>query len=80
MWLIRVRPLSKQQTQKENLKRESLTKGEKDKKEKIVKGLKKKAKDFKSRYGDDYKSVMYATATKMAKKNPAEEESWTKYK
>ena len=60
---------------KRELEERTLTKGEKDKKEKIVKGLKKKAKDFKSRYGDDYKSVMYATATKMAKKNPAEEES-----
>ena len=30
----------------------------------------KKAKgDFKDRYGDDAEGVMYATATKMAKKN-----------
>ena len=30
----------------------------------------KKAKgDFKDRYGDDAEAVMYATATKMAKKN-----------
>lgn len=36
-------------------------------KERLVKGLKKSAKDFKSRYGKRAKSVMYATATKMAK-------------
>jgi hypothetical protein len=29
--------------------------------------MKKVAKGFKSRYGKDYKSVMYATATKLAK-------------
>ena len=36
-------------------------------KERLVKGLKKSAEDFKSRYGERAKSVMYATATKMAK-------------
>jgi Na+/phosphate symporter len=36
-------------------------------KERIVKGLKKSAADFKQRYGARAKSVMYATATKMAK-------------
>lgn len=45
----------------------SLSKEEEKDREKYVKGMKKSAKDFKSRYGDDYKSVMYATATKMAK-------------
>ena len=40
---------------------------EKSEKERIVKGMKKSAKDFKSRYGKDAKSVMYATATKRAK-------------
>ena len=45
----------------------SLSKGEEKDREKYVKGMKKSAKDFKARYGDDYKSVMYATATKMAK-------------
>ena len=51
---------------------DTLTKGQKKKKEKYVKGMKKGAKDFKKRYGDDYKSVMYATATKMAKENTNE--------
>ena len=45
----------------------ALTKGEEDEKEKNVKGMKKSFSDFKKRYGDDAKSVMYATATKMAK-------------
>ncbi len=45
-----------------------LTKPEKKEKEKIVKGMKKNKKDFKKRYGDDAESVMYATATKIAKK------------
>tara|TARA_Y100001937_G_scaffold116510_1_gene168525 strand:+ start:368 stop:1216 length:849 start_codon:yes stop_codon:yes gene_type:complete len=45
----------------------TLTKPEKKKKEKVVKGMKKSKKDFKRRYGDDAESVMYATATKIAK-------------
>ena len=45
----------------------SLTKPEKKEKEKVVKGMKKSKKDFKRRYGDDAESVMYATATKIAK-------------
>ena len=49
-----------------------LSKKQKSKKEKYVKGMKKSAKDFKARYGDDYKSVMYATATKMAKEDISE--------
>jgi hypothetical protein len=44
-----------------------LTKPEKKEKEKIVKGMKKDKKGFKQRYGDDAESVMYATATKLAK-------------
>ena len=39
---------------------------EKDKAEDIVKGMKKNLSSFKRRYGKDYKSVMYATANKMA--------------
>ena len=44
-----------------------LSNKEKGKKEKIVKGMKGAKSDFKKRYGDDAKSVMYATATKLAK-------------
>ena len=57
----------------QELEERTLTKGEKDKKEKYVKGLKKRAKDFKKRYGSDYKSVMYGTATNMAKRDATEE-------
>ena len=46
----------------------SLTKGEEKDKEKYVKGMKKAKGDFKKRYGKDAEAVMYATATKMAKK------------
>ena len=46
-----------------------LTKAEEKTKEKYVKGMKKAKGDFKDRYGDDAQAVMYATATKMAKKN-----------
>ena len=52
-----------------SLSERPLTKGEEDKKEDIVKGMKKDKKGFEDRYGDDAKSVMYATATKLAKEN-----------
>ena len=45
-----------------------MTSSEKDKKEKYVKGMKKDKAGFTKRYGKDGKSVMYATATKMAMK------------
>jgi len=45
-----------------------LTKPETKEKERIVKGMKKDKKGFKKRYGDDAERVMYATATKQAKK------------
>ena len=38
------------------------------KREEIVKSMKKNQADFKKRYGDDWKNVMYATATKQAMK------------
>jgi hypothetical protein len=43
------------------------------KREEIVKSMKDKMGDFKKRYGDKAKDVMYATATKMAMKEEAEE-------
>ena len=46
----------------------ALTKSEEEKKEEIVKSMKDKKGNFKKRYGDDAKSVMYATATKIAKR------------
>jgi len=45
-----------------------LDKFETSEKERIVKGMKKDTKGFKKRYGKDWKNVMYATATKSAKK------------
>ncbi len=50
-----------------------MTDAEKDKREEIVISLKKKTKDFKERYGDKWKEVMYATATKMAMGESEEE-------
>jgi len=45
----------------------TLSSDEKEEKERIVKGMKKSKEGFEKRYGDDAKSVMYATATKLAK-------------
>jgi len=45
-----------------------LTAAETEKKEDTVKSMKKNLSGFKARYGDKAKSVMYATATSMAKK------------
>lgn len=51
------------------LSERELTKPETKEKERIVKGMKKNKDDFKDRYGNDAEAVMYATATKNAKKN-----------
>jgi len=56
-----------------NLEEKKLTKKDKEQKEKYVKGMKSSKKDFKKRYGKDAESVMYATATKMAKQNESKE-------
>lgn len=53
----------------EQIDERELTKGETKEKERIVKGMKKSLSGFKQRYGDRAKSVMYATATKAAKKD-----------
>ncbi len=45
----------------------SLGSSEKREKERLVKGMKKSAAGFKQRYGERWKNVMYATATKQAK-------------
>jgi hypothetical protein len=52
-----------------NIEERTLTAAETDKKEHIVKSMKKGLAGFKERYGKDAKSVMYATATKQAKKD-----------
>jgi len=51
------------------LEERELSTGEMKKREEYVKGMKKSLKGFKSRYGQDAKAVMYATATKMAKED-----------
>jgi hypothetical protein len=51
----------------ETISERQLDPTETSEKERLVKGLKKSASDFKKRYGERAKSVMYATATKMAK-------------
>ena len=53
--------------EEEGVTERKLSEPEKKEKEKVVKGMKKNKKDFKKRYGDDAESVMYATATKIAK-------------
>lgn len=49
------------------MEEKKLSKPEKKEKERVVKGMKKSKKDFKQRYGGNAESVMYATATKIAK-------------
>lgn len=63
--------------QKENidLSERKMSDTEMKKREHIVKGMKKKLSDFRSRYGSRAKEVMYATATKKAMmENSAQEE------
>jgi hypothetical protein len=52
-----------------NIEERTLTAAETEKKEATVKSMKKNLSGFKERYGKDAKSVMYATATKQAKKD-----------
>ena len=52
-----------------DLEERALSPSETDKKEEVVKSMKKNLSGFKDRYGDRAKSVMYATATKQAKKD-----------
>ena len=52
----------------EDIEEKKLTEPEKKEKEKIVKGMKKNKDDFEKRYPGRGEEVMYATATKMAKK------------
>jgi len=65
---IKLKRLSAKVKNINNIDERKMTSSEKDKKEKYVKGMKKVKGDFTKRYGKDGKSVMYATATKMAMK------------
>ena len=53
----------------DTIEEKTLTEPEMKKKEEVVKSMKKKLPGFKERYGERAKNVMYATATKMAKKD-----------
>lgn len=52
----------------DKMKEETMSDAETSKRENIVKSMKKNTQSFKDRYGDRWKSVMYATATKNAMK------------
>ncbi len=55
-----------QEIKKKIIDEAEMSKPEMKKREDIVKGMKKSISGFKDRYGDRWKSVMYATATKKA--------------
>lgn len=55
-----------QEIKKKIIDEAEMTPAKMKKREEIVKGLKKSTAGFKDRYGDRWKSVMYATATKRA--------------
>lgn len=57
------------------LKEEKLSDDEMAERERIVKGMKKNLQSFKDKYGANAKSVMYATATKLAKEEKELEEA-----
>lgn len=60
----------RQQTEEyQQVDERTLSSGEMEKREKYVKSMKKGLEGFKQRYGERAKEVMYATATKMAKKD-----------
>jgi len=51
---------------KSDLPEEKMSSPEKKKREEVVKAMKDKTAEFKAKYGDRWKDVMYATATKQA--------------
>jgi hypothetical protein len=60
----------------EQVEERKMTDDEMKERERIVKGMKKGLAGFKARYGDDAKSVMYATANKQAMKEDAAEDDF----
>ena len=62
---VGIRPVDQIKGEK-GIKEDKMTSADKAKREEIVMAMKKKAAGFKERYGDNYKNVMYATATKNA--------------
>ena len=59
--------LSSIRSEEVELDERSLNTAETEKKERIVMGMKKSSSDLKKRYGDRWREVLYATATKNAK-------------
>ena len=55
-----------------------MTDAQMKKREEIVKGMKDKISDFKKKYGERWKDVMYATATKLAMQENYKSFKWTK--
>lgn len=49
------------------LDEEKLSQQQMKKREEIIRAMKKDATKFKKKYGDDYMSILFATATKLAK-------------
>jgi hypothetical protein len=66
-------PINGVQISEIDLEERHMTEPEMKKKEEIVKSMKKGISGFKDRYGDRAKEVMYATATKQAMKEGAED-------
>jgi len=52
----------------EDLFEKTLTPAQKEKAEEVVKSMKEKTDEFKKKYGDRWKNIMYATASAIAKK------------
>ena len=63
------KPMPKESIQQEETNMDEMSKAQMKKREEVVKSMKKNFADFRKRYGEKAKSVMYATATKMAKED-----------
>jgi len=61
----------------EEINEEEMTDAQMKRREEIVKGMKKNKEDMQKRYGDNWKAVMYATATKMAMEESLQEAKMT---
>ena len=64
-----------QKVHKEEVELDEMSDIQMKKREEIVKGMKKSSGDLKKRYGDRWKDVMYATATKQAMKEEKVDEA-----
>jgi len=68
--------MKKKQYEEELFPEEKMSDAQTKKKEEIVLSMKDKEKEFKAKYGKNWKNVMYATATKLAMKEEVIEEKW----